>query len=199
MSCSKKYDTVINEFIYLEETDEINIISASQITNMQTYNLNHPVVLNTGDIVLLVVGHYGEEVSFATSGKAPEGSVLGFDGQDNLISPTNHENIVIRFYFEYYGCYGSINENESNIIIDQNFPNPFNGNTTVNYTLASTEEVMVEITDITGKVIAVMNEGVRTAGSHALTFDSNNMAAGTYFYTFSTSKGKVTKSMVVAK
>ncbi len=96
-------------------------------------------------------------------------------------------------------CTASIEEEVANITVGQNFPNPFNGNTTVNYELNSTESVMVEITDITGKVIAVMNEGVRTAGSHVLTINSNNLAAGTYYYTLSTSKGKVTKAMTVAK
>jgi hypothetical protein len=58
---------------------------------------------------------------------------------------------------------------------------------------------MVEITDVTGKVIEVMNEGVRTAGSHVLTINSNKLAAGTYYYTVSTSNGNVTKSMNVTK
>ena len=60
-------------------------------------------------------------------------------------------------------------------------------------------EVMVQITDVTGKVIEVMNEGVRTAGSHVLNINSNKLAAGTYYYTISTSNGKVTKAMNVTK
>ncbi len=194
-----KYDTISNEFYFYGETEDNYITNTSQITNIQTFVLNYPIDLFQGEIILVFAGHYGEEISFATSGKAPEGSVLGFDGQGNLITPTTPENIVVRINFDPDPCFTFINENESNIIIDQNFPNPYNGNTQVNYTLTSTEDVMVEITDLTGKVIAVMNEGVRTAGSHTLTFNSDNMAAGTYFYTLSTSKGKVTKSMVVAK
>ncbi len=191
-----KFDAGSQTYVLLEETEEKNITTAAQITNMQTYILNNPVDLFAGDDLLVVAGHYGEEISFAYSGSAPDGSVVGFDASGSLVGLANPVNICVRLNFDESI---SVQEENNGVAVGQNFPNPYNGNTQVNYTLTSTEEVMVEITDLTGKVIAVMNEGVRTAGSHTLTFNSDNMAAGTYFYTLSTSKGKVTKSMVVAK
>ncbi len=191
-----KFDAGAGSYVLLEETEEKNITTAAQITNMQTYILNNPVDLFAGDDLLVVAGHYGEEISFASSGAAPAGSVIGFDASGSLVGLANPVNICVRLNFDESI---SVEEENNGVFVGQNFPNPYNGNTQVNYTLASTENVMVEITDLTGKVIAVMNEGVRTAGSHTLTFNSDNMAAGTYFYTLSTSKGKVTKSMVVAK
>ena len=69
-------------------------------------------------------------------------------------------------------------ENFSSITLGQNIPNPSNGNTSVNYSLASTEDITFEITDMTGKLVQVVREGVKTAGSYSVNFAATN-ACGT--------------------
>jgi hypothetical protein len=92
-----------------------------------------------------------------------------------------------------------VEETVSTMTLGQNIPNPSNGNTTVNYTLASTEDITFEITDMTGKLVQVIREGVRTAGSYAVNFNTNELSEGVYFYTLTNGTSKVTKSMVVTK
>ena len=188
-------------FVFESQSDDYSVTSA-EISAGATISLPlpSPLTLNAGTSYLVVVGAYGDggstnDLVTATAGDSEAQTTFYLDGTDGTWYYTT-STPVVRINFDPSV---SVEDEVANITVGQNFPNPFNGNTTVNYELNSTETVTVEITDITGKVIAVMNEGVRTAGSHVLTINSNNLAAGTYYYTLSTSKGKVTKAMTIAK
>ena len=60
------------------------------------------------------------------------------------------------------------------------FPNPFHKNTTIEYTLSSTQEVTVEILNALGEKISTLADGEsQVAGKHAYHF--SNAAPGIYF------------------
>jgi hypothetical protein len=92
-----------------------------------------------------------------------------------------------------------VEETVGSMTLGQNMPNPSNGNTAVNYSLVSTENVTFEITDMTGKLVQVIREGVKTAGSYTVNINTNELSEGMYFYTITNGTSRVTKSMVVAK
>lgn len=67
-------------------------------------------------------------------------------------------------------------------------PNPFTGHTTVFFENESADLMTVTLNDITGRVIRSF-EGVR---DNSVTFERGNLEAGTYFFTVSGAKGRVT-------
>ena len=75
----------------------------------------------------------------------------------------------------------------SNYALSQNFPNPFNSTTQINYSLAKGGDVNLTIFDVTGKrVIELVNEH-QSAGNYSLLWngkdeDGKNVAGGIYFY-----------------
>ncbi|MCX6352294.1 MAG: M4 family metallopeptidase [Bacteroidetes bacterium] len=81
------------------------------------------------------------------------------------------------------------------------FPNPFTAQTTLAYTLNTKANVKVEITDILGKKIAILQEGNQTHGTHQLTLDAtkHNLKAGVYFVKFYADGVMVTKRVVKMK
>lgn len=163
------------------------------------------VAVLAGDQIAVVAGHYGGQTDadrpmFGGGGLSSEqqigfmsdGSAWGFSG--GAVPP------AVRISFDKNAWIAAgIEENDGNIVVGQNYPNPFNGVTTINYTLNNADNVMVEITDLTGKVITVMNEGVKAAGNHVININSKGLAAGTYYYSIVTSNGRITKAMTVAK
>ncbi len=62
-----------------------------------------------------------------------------------------------------------------------NYPNPFNPSTRIAYRLATTARVVLEIFDITGRQVAILNEGVRTAGSYQTEWQAGTLPGGVYF------------------
>lgn len=66
--------------------------------------------------------------------------------------------------------------------LDQNFPNPFNPVTTIQYQLPSDSRMTLKVYDILGmEVVTLVNED-RPAGYHDARWDAANVASGVYFY-----------------
>jgi len=92
----------------------------------------------------------------------------------------------------------SVGETVNNIAtVKQNYPNPFEGTTTVDYALSESANVSVQVFNLTGAKVLDLNEGTKSAGSHNLTIDASNLDAGVYYYTFTANNSVITKKMVV--
>jgi len=87
----------------------------------------------------------------------------------------------------------------SGLRLMQNVPNPADGNTVINFFLPKSEEVTLEILDITGKQVMVLANGYVTEGEHSVMFQSNAVAKGVYIYRLRAGNESVTRSMVIVK
>lgn len=83
--------------------------------------------------------------------------------------------------------------------LEQNYPNPVVNSTDIAYELASPAEVEIEITDMTGRTVLIINEGNRIAGKHNVIVNTESLESGVYFYTLKAGKFVDTKRMVVSK
>lgn len=64
------------------------------------------------------------------------------------------------------------------------YPNPFNASTTIEYTLPETTEVILTVSDITGKEVRrLVNGSAQGAGLHQTVFHAEDLPSGVYFYT----------------
>lgn len=82
--------------------------------------------------------------------------------------------------------------------LEQNYPNPVTDRTEIVFDLASSSDVVVEITDMTGRVVLQFNEGTKPAGRHSLEVNTQDLQSGVYFYTLKAGNFVDTKRMVVA-
>lgn len=86
----------------------------------------------------------------------------------------------------------------------QNFPNPFNPSTRIEFTLERAGNVEVAVYDLAGRRVAVLREGLLEAGQHFVNWDGRTddgtaLPAGQYNYVLSTAAGRVARSMVLVK
>ena len=65
--------------------------------------------------------------------------------------------------------------------ISQNYPNPFNARTTISYSLSSPGHLTLEIYDISGRMVELLDEGLKPAGEHRVTWDASAFSSGLYF------------------
>jgi parallel beta-helix repeat protein len=80
-----------------------------------------------------------------------------------------------------------------------NFPNPFNPTTTIEYTLPQADNVTLKVYDIVGREIATLVSGYATEGKHSVTFDASRLSSGMYFYKFQAGKTNIIKKMLLLK
>ncbi len=97
-------------------------------------------------------------------------------------------------------CLVGINELESNgVMLGQNFPNPFNGTSTVEYVLPGSGQVKISITNIIGQEIAVPVNGEKAAGAHSFTINSRELGSGIYYYTLEFNGEQITRKMIITE
>ncbi len=83
--------------------------------------------------------------------------------------------------------------------LDQNYPNPFNPATTINYQLAETGFITLKVFDALGREVAVLENGVKSAGNYNVNFDASGLSSGLYIYQLSSDQGVITKKMLLVK
>ncbi|WP_114782503.1 T9SS type A sorting domain-containing protein [Botryobacter ruber] len=81
--------------------------------------------------------------------------------------------------------------------LGQNYPNPTNGSTTIQFELKKAGAIALEVFDITGRKVATLAEGNKAAGAHEVRF-VNTLNSGVYFYKLSANGVSATRKMVVA-
>jgi len=67
--------------------------------------------------------------------------------------------------------------------VEQNFPNPFNPTTTINFSIAEASNVSIEIFNSAGQKVGTLVDKFINAGTHSVVWDASNYSAGVYFYT----------------
>lgn len=83
--------------------------------------------------------------------------------------------------------------------LSQNFPNPFNAITIIQYSLSSASDVTVEIYNLLGQRVATVFEGTQEAGEHSVTWDAGDHSSGLYFYQIQAGNHAETRNMVLLK
>ncbi|WP_158607328.1 MBG domain-containing protein [Rhodohalobacter sp. SW132] len=66
--------------------------------------------------------------------------------------------------------------------LEQNYPNPFNPSTNIRYSVPGQEHVRLEVYDIMGRRVMVLQDGIQQAGWHNVHFNAGSLASGVYFY-----------------
>lgn len=70
----------------------------------------------------------------------------------------------------------------SRMILDQNFPNPFNPSTVISYSLPARAFVRLVVFDLLGRELSVLAQSEEDAGSHRVVWDASNVSGGVYYY-----------------
>lgn len=83
--------------------------------------------------------------------------------------------------------------------LSQNFPNPFNPTTQINYHLMKMTDVKLIVYDMLGNKVKTIVDGVQQAGDHNVTFNASDLSSGVYFYTITAGDFKDSKRMMLIK
>jgi photosystem II stability/assembly factor-like uncharacterized protein len=93
---------------------------------------------------------------------------------------------------------GSQVEHPSEITLFHAYPNPFNGSTTIRYTLPNRSRVRLEIFSILGESVTILRDEEQDAGHYAAVFDVAGLPSGVYFYRLSVSPS-ATRDLIPSK
>lgn len=69
-----------------------------------------------------------------------------------------------------------------NFTLSQNYPNPFNPTTLINYSIPSSQKVVLKVYDELGREVATLVNQDQAAGNYTAEFSATGLASGIYFY-----------------
>ena len=68
------------------------------------------------------------------------------------------------------------------IQLNQNYPNPFNTHTTISYSLPYGGPTMLEVYNVLGQRVMLIDRGYEKSGPQSVRFDASNLTSGMYLY-----------------
>lgn len=92
-----------------------------------------------------------------------------------------------------------IGENKliSDASVSQNYPNPFDGKTTITVNLPKAANLSMTVSNILGQQVMDMQRGYVSGGTYYFQVDAAKLQDGVYFYTVKADNNEVTKKMIV--
>ena len=96
-----------------------------------------------------------------------------------------------------------LNQNIStrdDIILQQNFPNPFNPYTTIEFIISENNKISLSIYDVNGKLVRkLINNEYYKIGKYSFKIISSELPSGVYYYTIESEKFSFSKKMLLIK
>ena len=92
-----------------------------------------------------------------------------------------------------------LDETPSGYVLEGNYPNPFNPETTIRFGLQETSTVKLTVYDVLGRQVRVLIDGTLSVGVHETVFEASNLPSGTYLYRLETPLGNFVQKMLLVK
>jgi len=83
--------------------------------------------------------------------------------------------------------------------LNQNFPNPFNPETIIRFSIPKNENVRLTVYDILGKKVVDIYNGFMPAGSYSTDFNASELPSGIYYYILKTDNITLSRKMMLVK
>jgi len=85
--------------------------------------------------------------------------------------------------------------------LSQNFPNPFNPTTVINYSIEKSGFVSIKVYNVLGQEVATLVNGKKSVGNYQINFDTAKygLSSGIYLYTIRVNEYNVAKKMILLK
>jgi hypothetical protein len=148
--------------------------------------------------VIGAAGSPGGSTHYSTNGTLGQPTPIGIGSADDLT-----------LYAGFWGRYWIPTGTDEipilySIMLHQNFPNPFNPVTTIEYSLAHSGPVEIAIFDVTGRRIAMLVNEDSAAGKYRSTWNGKNengqhVASGIYFCRMVADSKTIVKKMILLR
>jgi hypothetical protein len=107
-------------------------------------------------------------------------------------------------YYESMGGSGTVAIDDSpdqptKVTLENNYPNPFNPTTQIQFSLPQASEVQLKVYDILGREVQTLIDGRRSAGRYTTSFNAGELTSGMYIYRLKAGSTTITRKMTLIK
>ena len=99
--------------------------------------------------------------------------------------------------FEYSAVIAVKIDAPNGFVLEQNYPNPSRGTTTIRFTLPRTAKVNLSLYDLSGRLVKVLINDSKELGMHAVILNTGTLAKGLYYYKLQAGEFSTVRKMVI--
>jgi hypothetical protein len=190
-------DATSGDFVFAEESAPY-VLTAADLDAVLTLTLLSEQALNANEPYLVVVGSYGDggntnDLVVGTSGFAGDFTSYFFDYTDGTWYYTNRTPMVRMNFDPSLGV-----DEVSNTVGMKVYPNPANTNTTISFSLNNEADVLINVTDLSGKVVYTNALGTLN-GTQSVNVNTDALNSGVYMVNVSVDGSVSTQKLVIRK
>ena len=184
-------DVATGDFIYEMESDVLTLTQQMQNTSL-TVPLLSPVNVIANTTYLAVIGSFGEGLRVSTAGTSEPQTSFFLDLADNT------------WYYQTGTPYVRLNfdptigieENNTAFTVGNVFPNPVSGEGTLHVFMNNAQNMSMEITDLSGKLVSVQSKSLNQ-GENKIALDTAQLSSGIYTVTLLSGTTSFSRKMIV--
>ncbi|OGB63907.1 MAG: hypothetical protein A2Y94_13195 [Caldithrix sp. RBG_13_44_9] len=192
--------TITNTFppqIYSIDPDSVDV-GTSVVVTVAGFDFDLGSVVDIGGIPLSNQAVVNSSTITGNSSSTLPGGIYNV-----TVTNSDGQSDVLVLGFEVYDPTGikdgDLTGLPENFKLLQNYPNPFNPSTNIQFGLAKTSHVKLEVFDLLGKKVASILDDQMSAGYHTVKFDASSLAGGIYYYRIQTDEYVASKKLVLTK
>lgn len=195
---------------------DIEFLAESEISNISEDMLNEagesnytwldmsggPIPLLAGEDYVAMFHHYGGD-DVASVGIVQESApdftsyvIAEFDGQSCAPCYTA-STYMVRIGLSAEFCLSVGAEEAEMVTMHELYPNPTEGQTTLEYSLLENAEVQIMLFDIQGRVVLNEDKGTQTVGEYRFDYNFSDLATGTYTLSIMVGDKAINKKLVI--
>ena len=123
----------------------------------------------------------------------------GVFGADGNIYVADQTSLLILHFDETTGIISEVQNLPQKFTVLQNFPNPFNASTTIEFGLPGAGHVKLDIYDVLGRRVTNLVDAEKSAGYHRVLWNAADVASGIYLYRLQTDTEATDRRMLLIK
>ena len=157
-----------------------------------TVPLLSPVNVIANTTYLAVIGSFGEGLRVSTAGTSEPQTSFFLDLADNTWYYQTGTPYVRMNFDPTIG----IEENHTTFMVGNIFPNPVSGEGTLNVFMNNAQNMHMEITDISGKLVGSESRNLNQ-GENKIYLDTKQLSSGIYTVTLASGTTSLSRKMIV--
>lgn len=184
-------DPATGDFIFMEESAPL-VVASNNLNTILTMVLLNPQNLVAGETYLAVVGSFDSGLKVSNAGTSDVQTSFFKDlAADQWFYTTSTP--IVRLNFDPVL---GVNDLNSQVTSTSIYPNPTSTSSTVEFNLATSSEVSMTVTDLSGKVVSERNLGQLNAGANSSVINTALFTNGIYYVTVKSNGTAVTKKLI---
>jgi len=155
------------------------VVAAGTVTTTPAEDGSYTLILDPGTYAVTFT-LTGYEPHTAENMVAESGNYVNLDVTLNYIEGVNNGDVAAHFALNTY-------------------PNPFNPQTSLLFSLTQPGAVRLDVYDVRGRRVQTVADGYYESGAHRLVWDAAGMPSGVYFARLHTAEGELVTRMLLLK